>query len=188
MILRKLEINDLDNILEWMQDPDISSRFRFNSNQVTKDQVKSFILSSLTDTKNLHYAIADENNDYLGTISLKNIDQIDEKAEYSISLRHKAIGKNISKPATDAILYVAFIILGLNRVYLNVLSTNARAIKFYEKYGFSFEGEFLDHLKIEGIFHNLKWFGISKKKYMAAEEHHLNEIKLSISNNLLKQD
>lgn len=134
MKLRELQPKDAPLILEWMQDPSINCFFRFNADLITEETVRAFVDDSQT-SQNRHFAIADEDTDeYLGTISLKNITEVD--AEYAIALRQKAIGTGAARDATMEILRYAFQALGLTRVYLNVYENNIRARKLYEKCGF----------------------------------------------------
>jgi RimJ/RimL family protein N-acetyltransferase len=159
MRIRSLKEKDAPFMLEWMHDLDINKYFRFDGNQTTIDSALIYIRNSLSDDKNRHFAVIEENDDeYLGTISLKNIDFANKNAEYAISLRKKAIGTGISKYATDELMKIAFNEIHLHKVYLNVLSENIRAIRFYEKYGFIFEGEFKDCLSIAGKYKSLKWY------------------------------
>lgn len=137
--LRRLLEKDSQYMLEWMHDESIASSFRFDSLSFTLEDVLNFINDSNKDTNNLHYAIVDENDEYLGTISLKEIDHQNLDAEYAISLRKKCHGKGIAKEATTLLLDKAFNELKLNKVYLNVLQDNIKAIRFYEKYGFKKE-------------------------------------------------
>ena len=115
--------------------------------------------------KDIHYAIADEYDEYLGTISLKDVDLTDRKAEYAISLRRKAQGRGIATEATCEILRLAFEEYGLERVYLNVLSDNNRAIRLYERVGFVYEGAFRKHLFLRGEYRTLKWYSMLKEEY-----------------------
>ena len=166
MRLRELEIRDNIYMLEWMEDKTITSNFRLNLENVSIDRVNEFINKSKTDTANKHYAIVNEQDEYLGTVSLKNIDNTNKNAELAIVLRRSAIGKNIGMQATQEVVNIAFNKLGLQKVFLNVLSENIRAIKMYEKVGFRFEGEFIRHLYINNEWKNLKWYGIIKgEKY-----------------------
>ena len=160
MNIRKLHEGDADRMLEWMHNQDIVKNFRFESSDMNEDTVKAFITTSLQNICNRHYAVTDDNDVYMGTVSLKNIDFENKNAEYAISLHMDALGKGYARFATNAILNIAFKELKLNRVYLNVLSKNIRAIKFYEKYGFIFEGEFKEHLFHKGKFENLRWYRI----------------------------
>lgn len=164
MRLRPLEKKDVVGILEWMKDSDVNCYFRFESETVTKESIIDFIENSMTE-KNKHYAVANELDEYLGTISLKHIDLNDKNSEYAVSFRKVAIGTGASTFATKQLFRIAFEELGLNKVYLNVLSDNERAIKFYQKMGFEYEGEFKDHININGEFKNIKWYGIRRKKY-----------------------
>ena len=168
MNIRKLHEGDADRMLEWMHNQDIVKNFRFESSDMNKDTVKAFITASLKDVSNRHYAVTDNEDRYMGTVSLKNIDFENKNAEYAISLHMDALGKGYARFATTAILDIAFKELKLNRVYLNVLSKNIRAIKFYEKYGFILEGEFKEHLFHKGKLEDLKWYRIlaSEKEVM----------------------
>lgn len=165
MSLRNLHMKDSAFMLEWMKDENINQFFRFNKDDVTEDSVKKFIENSLTSTSNKHYAIIDKNDTYMGTISLKNIDFKNKNAEYAISLRKCSIGTGMARTATNEVLDIAFYELGLHRVYLNVLSENIRAIKFYEKYGFTYEGEFVECLYLNGKYQNLLWYSIIETNY-----------------------
>ena len=60
---------------------------------------------------------------------------------------------------------LGFEALGLHRIYLNVLSENLRANKFYQKCNFIYEGEFKEAILIRGEFKDLKWYRLLKKEY-----------------------
>ena len=113
----------------------------------------------------LHFAIVNENDEYFGTVSLKNIDLISKTAEYAIVLRKKAQRKGIGLIATGLILKKAFCEYDLHRVYLSVLSNNKPALSLYERSGFVYEGEFREHFRIEGDYLNWKWYGMLKNEY-----------------------
>ncbi len=166
--LRKLEEKDAKGMLEWMQDTEIQKRFRSAIETVKREDVLRFIKVAETEPiegKSIHYAIADENDEYLGTISLKDVDLLARKAEYAISLRRKAQGMGVGTKATMKILEAAFDRFGLERVYLNVLSDNERAIHLYEKCGFIYEGEFRNHLFLRGEYKSLKWYSMLRKDF-----------------------
>ena len=89
----------------------------------------------------------------------------DKNAEFAISIRKKYRGKGLGKQAIKDILEIAFYELKLNKVYLNVLSDNVNAIKAYEKSGFIFEGELVNHIRIDNEYKNLKLYGIWRSNY-----------------------
>lgn len=151
-----------------MKMPEINQFFRFDVQKVTDVSVKRFIERANQEDireKERHYAIADEQDEYLGTVSLKNIDYCVRSAEFAIALRKTSCGQGIGGKATREILRIAFDELELKRVYLNTLSDNLRAIKMYEKNGFIFEGKFRNHIKIHGMIKSLSWYAILEEEY-----------------------
>lgn len=168
MHLRELKEKDAEGMLEWMHDPDIQKNFRFTINNKTREDALEFIRNAVSEPingKSIHYAIVDEDDEYLGTISLKDVDLTVRSAEYAISMRKKAQGKGYAYKATKEILRIAFEEFGFERVYLNVLSENERAIRLYEKCGFIYEGEFRNHLFLNGRYKSLKWYGMLKQEF-----------------------
>ena len=137
--LRELKEKDAVLMLEWMHDPDVQ--------------------------KGLHFAIVNDDDEYLGTVSLKEIDLVNKSVEYAITLRKKAQGLGYAYIATGQVLKKAFREYGLHRVYLSVYADNVKAIRLYERCGFSYEGEFREHLKVGNHFVNWKWYGILENEY-----------------------
>lgn len=158
--LRSLSIDDATHMMEYINDIEISCNFKFTRYPYSSDGFKSFVQNSYNDRANIHYAI--EDGEYAGTISLKNINTIDKTAEYAIVTRKKFWGTGIAKEATSQIINYGFNTLNLEKIYLNVLSTNIRANKFYEKMGFRLEGTFKNHVFINGVYEDLNWYCIFK--------------------------
>ena len=164
--LRKLERKDIPGMLEWMHDPEISRWFRFNAAEMTEERALRFIEGSFSDTA-VHYAVADREDTYLGTISLEDIDRENGHAMYAIAMRSCAQGTGAAMAATQELFRIAFDEMGLERVYLNVLSDNLRAKRFYEKAGFKYEGCFRRHLKLRGEWRDWDWYAVLKEEYDA---------------------
>lgn len=161
--LRKLEEKDVPYMLEWMHDEESKTIFQASFDSMNVQDVIRFVNNSF-DEVNQHFAIVnDEDDEYLGTISLKNIDYKNQNAEYAISTRKKSRGTGYNSIASKLLLSYAFDTLKLNRVYLCVLSSNVRAQKFYEKIGFIYEGKFAKHLYQNGEFKDLLWYGVLKE-------------------------
>lgn len=168
-ILRSLQLSDSEYMMEFVDDEEIAQSFKFTRFPFSIDGFKSFIEDSWGNKFNIHYAISNNQNDYLGTISLKNINYVDRTAEYAIVLRKKYWGNNYAYDATILILDYAFKVLNLNKVYLNVLSSNFRAQKFYDKFGFVPEGIFKKHVFVNNKLVDLKWYCIFKENYSRRE-------------------
>lgn len=167
MFLRKLEQSDAEFMLEWMMDKELTENMMADFQSKKLQDCFNFIQTALTDESiNLHRAICSEDNEYLGTVSLKNIDVKAGNAEFAIALRRKAIGKGVATFATKQILQIAFEDVGLARVYLCVAEGNRRAMKFYDKFGFVLEGRFRQHVFIAQQRQDLLWYSILRDEYL----------------------
>lgn len=160
--LRPLEERDAPLMLEWQKEPSIMCFFRFDASRATVESCRAYIEAARRETDSRHYAIADENDEYLGTISLKHIDPVRKDAEYAISTRKCAHGTGAALAATRRLLTIAFGELGLERVYLNVLTENGRANAFYRKAGFVFDRTEPSAVEIRGEKKDLNWYTIRK--------------------------
>lgn len=164
MKLRKLKEKDAPFMLEWMKDPELNRFFQFDASKLNLESTIKYISSAQNFDLNRHYAVVDENDIYLGTISLKNIDLKNKNAEYAVSMRKSSIGTGASTYATKELLNIAFNELDLNKVYLNVFADNKRAIKFYEKIGFKLEGCSKEHVLVNEEYKDLMWYSYIKKR------------------------
>ena len=164
--LRPLKITDAQFMLEWMHDEDIQKGFRKNMLGMTKENAETFIGQAISDFSKVkdggavHYAISNELDEYLGTISLKNISIVNNNAEFAIVLRKEYQGKGYAKEATTQLIEKAFHEFGLHKIYLSVLENNLTAKKSYESSGFIYEGELKEHICINGKYETLKLYGI----------------------------
>lgn len=131
MHLRKLILNDAPLMLEWMHDADLTKYLRIDFSKKTLEECISFIENA----SDGHFAIADNSDEYLGTVSLKNIQN--GSAEFAIVIRRKVFGTGIAKDAMVEIIDYGFNNLGLKRIYWCVNPANMRALHFYEKQNYN---------------------------------------------------
>lgn len=169
--LRELKEKDATLMLEWMHDEQIQKFFQKDMMKITLEDTLEFCKNSvisniLKENSNMHFAIVNDTDEYLGTISLKNISWKNGTAEFAISTRKKSHGKGYAKIATKMLLNKAFYEYGLQRIYLNVLSDNAAAIRLYEHSGFKCEGEWRNHLFLRNNYVSLKWYAILKDEFI----------------------
>lgn len=158
--IRRFSADDNVPMLELMHDGEVNQFFRFNGNEKTIDDVTNYIKEANESKDSLHLAMQNEGGKYIGSISLKNIDHTHNTAEYAIMCAKQYHGKGYAYKATKELLSLAFGPLQLHSVFLDVYSENTRAIRFYEKIGFVYEGEFKECLFIRGQYRSLKWYRI----------------------------
>lgn len=161
MYLRKLELKDAPFMLAWMHDESVTKNLRSDFASKTLLDAESFIKWSWKDTENVNLAIVSDKDEYMGTVSLKNIE--DTSAEFAIIVRAEAMGRGYSWYGMKGILEKAFQEYGLESVYWCVSRENSRAVRFYDKHNFheviDVPRKILERNK--GIDH-LKWYSVLK--------------------------
>lgn len=136
MKLRRLELKDKKLMLEWMHDFNVVQNMRTDFCNKTEEDCEAFIQSSWENTGDLHLAIVDESDMYLGTVSLKHINLTDKMAEFAITVRQCAMGTGVAAHAMKLLLDYGNDRMGIKKIYWCVNSKNARAIRFYDKNGY----------------------------------------------------
>ena len=91
MKLRNLENKDAAFMLEWMHDTSVVKYMRSDFINKTKNDCLEFIKNSNQSNIDIHKAIVDNNDEYLGSVSLKNI--CNKSAEFAIIIRKKTMAK-----------------------------------------------------------------------------------------------
>lgn len=122
-------------MLEWMHDDSVVRNLKSDFKSKTLDDCKQFIIDANTLQDQVHLAIVDDDDIYMGTVSLKNIRN--HTAEFAITVRSCAMGKGYSKFGMTEIIKKAFTEYQLNEVYWCVDPQNIRAVRFYDKNGYS---------------------------------------------------
>lgn len=134
MRLRKLKLEDAYLMYEWMHDTDVVKNMQTNFLKKTIEDCEEFIKNSENE-ENINLAIVDENDEYMGTVSLKHI--INKSAEFAITVRKKAMGAGFSIFGMKEIIRIGFEKYNLSEIYWCVSKKNVRALRFYDKNGYS---------------------------------------------------
>jgi diamine N-acetyltransferase len=166
IFLRPLSQDDLDRVLAWHSDRDLYStlagHFRYVSREAEAEWFRQRL--SARDEVNLAVCLA-KGGEHIGNIYLRNIDWVHRNAELHIFLADKKHrGKGYGTEAVRLLTKHAFEELGLIRVYLHTLASNAAAIKSYEKCGFVIEGRLRRHAFKNGAFEDMILMGLCREQ------------------------
>lgn len=161
MLLRKLELKDAPLMLAWMHDKSVVEKLRTNFASKTLSDCEAFIKASWDDKQNINLAIVSDTDEYMGTVSLKHIEN--GTAEFAITVRAEAMGKGYSWYGMETIIEKAFDEYGLECVYWCVSRFNERAVRFYDKHNFhealDIPASIIDRYS---DMNDLKWYSVLK--------------------------
>lgn len=168
IIFRRLQIKDADGMLRWMHDKEASYDYKTDFQNYTKAEVIDFINHSFSED-NKHFAVVNEQDEYIGTISLKNISKYNKNAELTSGFG-KWVDSMTFQCAIEKMIDYAFDDLGLDEVYIHVFEDNIAMIRFYENLGFSKGGTFVSQIQIRDVLRKLCWY--YKRKTVSNVENH----------------
>lgn len=166
MKLRELQEKDAPLMLEWMHDSDVVAGMRKDFSSFTIENCQRFIADAGKSPSAVHRAIVSDEDEYLGTVSVRDIDRSLGCGEFAITVRRCAMGTGASIFGMREILNYVLNSLGLNKVYWCVSSENPRAVRFYRKNGFreTAKGRVPDYLTSGyGNDNHLLWFVYEQK-------------------------
>ena len=163
MRLRDLELKDAPLMLEWMHDESVVEKLRGNFKEKTLADAEKFILVSANKKNNIHLAIVSDEDEYMGTVSLKSIDRSNNSAEFAITVRKSAMGRGYSWWGMEEIIRLAFEEYGLENVYWCVSKKNERAVRFYDKHNFHEAVDISSNIltRYKDV-EDLKWYSVLK--------------------------
>ena len=142
--LRPINLADTDKIVSWRNNPTVK-RYLFTQTVLTNEQHILYYKDSILTGKCAQFIIEMKDNkkniSSIGTIFIKNIDNVNHCGEYGIFIGDDlARGKGYAKKATQLILEYGFEELKLHRISLKVMADNFPALKVYKAMGFKQEG------------------------------------------------
>lgn len=137
MQLRDFNLDDAKGMLQWFKDNRVTKFLHGDYDTFSLNDAEHFILVESKKEDEVHRAIVTDENEYVGTISLRHIDLNDETAELAIVVRADYFAKGYAWFAVTEMLKYAFNTLKIHGVYWRVFKENARAIRFFDKHGFN---------------------------------------------------
>jgi len=131
MRLRKLNTKDAPLMLEWMHDFSVVEFLHADFMKKTIGDCEQFVKRAQDESTDIHLAIVDDMDTYMGTVSLKYIRN--QCAEFAIAIRKCAMGKGYAQYAMSEVFRFGWDKIGLTKIYWCVDPENKRAVRFYDK-------------------------------------------------------
>lgn len=166
VILRQVAVGDLDTLLGWMQDAELLRAIN-RTQKTSPDSHRAWYQRILADHSQVVFSIEQkETGAFIGQCGLRHIDLMNRKAELWIFIGDVGSrGRGCGGDAVRGLLRHAFEVKGLNRISIYVVSFNKDACRFYEKFGFRFEGKFRQDIFVDGCFYDTVHMAVLKEEY-----------------------
>ena len=165
--LRTLDLADAGSLLENANDLEVAKYTRL-PHPYTIDHARSYIDDVLNGSKgeSLKLGIVlKENDNVVGTISLKEFDLENKNSELGYWLGREYWRKGYMQEAIKLILDYGFNNFDLERIYAKVLHPNTASAKLLEKIGFVLEGKTRKSSLRRGEWMDEFIYGVIKEDY-----------------------
>lgn len=166
--LRALEKSDLAKVWEWINDEEVMWFWGEPCNTQSLAEVEQWFagLQEVAGHASKQFVIEVEEGTSIGRIFYDHLDTEHQRTEIGILIGQKEYwGGGYGTDAVIAFLDYLFNELGLHRVYLRLQSYNARALKSYQKCGFTQEGILRHNTFTRGEYHDDLVMGILRDEF-----------------------
>jgi RimJ/RimL family protein N-acetyltransferase len=154
--LRAVLPEDSDHYFRWINNKELVLN-NGNYRPISKQEHDQWFSHIGLQEETLTFSIVEnQNNQLIGSCSLRKINQVHQNAELQIRLGETDYhNKGLGTEAIRLLVQYGFSQLNLKRIYLYVFCSNQRAIRAYEKCSFSIEGTLRKAACIQGEFIDL---------------------------------
>lgn len=166
IILRALEITDLEVLREMLNEPEIERMVVGWSFPTSQYEQEKWYERTIFDKQNLKFAIETKDGQLIGLATLGSIDWKNRKAMHGIKLHSSAPkGQGYATDAVMAVMKYAFEELQLNRLYGSILDYNIASQRLYAKCGWVIEGRARQSVFKNNAYHDEIIVGILRDEY-----------------------
>lgn len=134
---------------------------------ISQEELVEYVESNNKNASSLLVGIFENDSDaHVGNIHLSNIKPYHNNCILGIIMHHDFMGKGYAFEASTILIRHAFTVLNLNRIQINVVDKNVKAIKLYEKLGARKEGVLREALYCPNGYRDLIVYSILRKDFM----------------------
>ncbi|MCB9674053.1 MAG: GNAT family N-acetyltransferase [Alphaproteobacteria bacterium] len=166
--LRPLTSGDLDAIMEWINDPEVTRNFAGMAGEITREQEAAFLEATFASDTDRLFAVVDRDGGYLGNAGIHKIYWPAKNGRLGLVMgAARGRGRGLGQQALKLLCARAFLELGLHKVWLVHYATNARMAHIATKLCFVPEGHLRDEYFHAGAYHDMVRYGLLEQDFEA---------------------
>jgi len=165
--LRPLKAEDLDPILEWINDDEVTHTLLIGRYPMTREMEREWFEQRQKATESeVFFVMETLDGTYLGGINFFRIQPVERIAEVGLVIGRKSEwGKGYGTEAMGLLIDYGFQQLNLHMIYLGVLPHNAHAHKMYLSLGFQEEGRLRHRVYKSGQYHDIITLSLLREEW-----------------------
>jgi len=166
-LIRNLNLLDSTKYQEWMMNVEVTKYTSHRAFPLITDDIENF-KEGLNTNDRIVWSIFNRfpTYEYIGNTALDMIDLVNRKAEFAIFIGNKNYwGKGYGTIIGKILLYHAFMVLNLHRIYGGCVEFNTGMQKVFTKLDMINEGSSVDGIYLQGRYCNICHYAILEKEY-----------------------
>lgn len=164
IVLRKLTEADLEKVMNWRMDPDIT-RYMYTDPVLTLEGQKQWLQKIEQDETVRYWMIVVDGVD-AGVINLADIDYEKKECIWGYYIGEKKVRSLKLSLTLEWNLYdYVFEILGLDRLYNEVMSANEGVVKLHLMCGGKIDAIYPEHVEKNGVKYDVTAGSITKEEW-----------------------
>lgn len=153
--LRPLAVEDVDNIMLWINDPEVTRNFARFDHVFSREEEQAYVEKMLASEADKVFSVESGDGTYCGQAGLHQIYWPSRNARAALVIRREMSGRGLGQAALRELLRIAFEEVKLHKVWLVVFRSNEKGRHIYEKCGFRVEGFLRDEYFHRAAFHDM---------------------------------
>ena len=161
--LRAIERNDLPQLMQWRNNPELRKYFRETSEINSINQDKWFdMINDMNSIHKMFAIIETDTNRLIGACGLCYIDWMNRSADFSIYIGYKDIyiDDTYAIDAGELLRDYGFDILNLHRLWAEIYSIDEPKKKFFNTLNFQLDGELRQTYWYDAVWHNSLFYSL----------------------------
>lgn len=166
LYLRPLEpTQDYHHVAQWHNGEEMRSYFNVypTSDTRMKERLDDFY-------RNFQHillgVVLKDNNTLIGIVGLKDINTLNQNAEFYVKIDPSVQGKGYGTEATTLMIHYGFMELNLHRIQTQDMEENIGGWRADEKAGFKLDGTLRQAILRFGHYHNVRVYSILRSEFM----------------------
>ena len=162
--LRRLTAADGRRVLAWRNSPEVAAHM-YSDHAVSEAEHALWLEAALTRLDRCYWII-ELDGAPVGVANLARIDPGASRCEWAFYLADPAVrGRGVGAAVEYLVLGHVFEGRGLNKLWCEVLAGNAAVVRLHERFGFTREALFRDHLRKGGVFQDVVGLGLLRREW-----------------------
>lgn len=167
--LRPLEPTQDNHLYStWLNDEEV--RRHFSIFPTSDARGKERLDNLYKDFKHIIFGVTlKSDNRLIGLVGLKDINQLNQSAEFYVIIDRSMWGKGYGTEATKMMIRYGFMELNLNRIQTQDMEENIAGWRADEKAGFKYEGTLRELIPRFGKFHDVRVYSMLRRDFLENE-------------------